>query len=42
MLLTLFPLDRRGGFSADVKNDSVDTADFIDDAIGYFAEQVMR
>jgi hypothetical protein len=30
-----------GGFPADVKNHSVNAADFIDDAIRSFAEQLM-
>ena len=37
----LLPLDRRGGFTADIKDHTIDAADFIDDSIGYFAEQFM-
>ena len=37
----LLPLDRRGGFTADIKDRTIDAADFIDDAIGYFARQFM-
>lgn len=32
---SLFPLNRRGGFAADVVNDAVDSFDFVDDTGGH-------
>jgi len=34
----LFPLDGAGGFGTDVVDDAVDAFDFVDDAVGNFAE----
>jgi len=37
----LFPLDGRGGLGRDVVNDAVDPFDFVDDAIGDAAEEIV-
>ena len=36
------PLDRCRRFAGDVVNHAVDTADFVDDPVGDFAEQFVR
>lgn len=41
-VLRLFPLNGRRRFAADIINYAVDAFDFIDDAVGYFAQQRIR
>ena len=38
----LFPLDRGWGFGADVVRDAVDSANFVDDAIGAKGQHIVR
>ena len=41
MTLSLFPLNGRRGFGADIVNDAVDTLDFINNTVGNLSHNLL-